>query len=288
MREFKVDKDLETMKARTASFCVQLKELTKRQRTLLKGDPRVFKAKIGQTIFIGLLILSVFWDLKDDSYNGTVGKLGAAFFLSINQTMMNLMGTVLTFSDERPVFLREQANQTYGVVPYYFSKLILEMPIIIITPLLLNSIVYFGIGFEDDAGNFFRFYLAMLCLVISATSFGYFLSSIFTKAEIAVQITPVIMMPLILFGGFFTNVESTPDWLEWIQYISPIRYSLEAMVRIEYADKHISYNGQVFDPIKRFDLNIGLTECFIALIVLGVVLRILALIALKVLVQRFQ
>jgi len=60
------------------------------------------------------------------------------------------------------------------------------------------------------------------------------------------------------------------------------------MVRIEYGDKHISYDGQVFNPIERFDLRIGLTECFIALIVLGLALRVLALIALKVLVQRFQ
>jgi len=146
----------------------------------------VFRAKFGQTIFMGLLILSIFWDLKDDSINGTVGKIGAIFFLTINQTMMNLMGTVLTFSDERPVFLREQANQTYGVVPYYFSKIILEMPIIMFLPLLINAIIYFGIGFQEDASNFFRFYLALLCLVICATSFGYFLSSIFTKAEIAV------------------------------------------------------------------------------------------------------
>jgi hypothetical protein len=32
------------------------------------------------------------------------------FFIAVNQTMMNLMGTILTFQEERPVFLREQAN----------------------------------------------------------------------------------------------------------------------------------------------------------------------------------
>jgi len=83
-------------------------------------------------------------------------------------------------------------------------------------------------------------------------------------------------------------VESAPDWIEWIQYLSPIRYGFEAMLRIEYGDKFLSYNGLVFKPIERLDLDIGLAECFITLITLGVALRILALIALKVLVSRFQ
>jgi ABC-type multidrug transport system permease subunit len=62
--------------------------------------------------------------------------------------MNSLLPSVLVFIDERPVFLREQSNQMYGVVPYCITKMIVELPILIITPLLMTLVVYFAVGFE--------------------------------------------------------------------------------------------------------------------------------------------
>jgi hypothetical protein len=38
---------------------------------------------------------------------------------------------------ERPVFLREQANKMYGVFPYYFAKMLIEIPALFLGPLAL-------------------------------------------------------------------------------------------------------------------------------------------------------
>jgi len=54
---------------------------------------------------------------------------GFLFFTTINQTMLNLMGVLLVFQEERPVFLREQANKMYRVAPYYMAKVLAELPI---------------------------------------------------------------------------------------------------------------------------------------------------------------
>jgi len=45
--------------------------------------------------------------------------------------------------------------------------------------MLWAIIIYFGVGLTITAGQFFYFYLITFMLVISASSFGYFLSSIF-------------------------------------------------------------------------------------------------------------
>jgi ABC-type transport system involved in multi-copper enzyme maturation permease subunit len=55
----------------------------------------------------------------------------------------------------------------------------------------------------------------MLLTVLCGTSLGYFLSSIFNKQEDAVGISPVILMPLVLFGGLFANSGGYPDWISW-------------------------------------------------------------------------
>jgi len=44
-------------------------------------------------------------------------------------------------------------------------------------------------------------------------------------------------MPLILFGGQFANPDAIPDWIGWIQYISPIRYGLESLTVNEFDNR---------------------------------------------------
>ena len=144
------------------------------------------------------------------------------------------MGTILTFQAERPVFLREQANKMYNVSSYYLAKIIVETPVLALTPMIFSVIVYFGIGLTITAKQFFLFYTTILLLTQCAASWGYFVSSIFEKEESATALAPIIIMPLILFGGQFANSKNIQAWISWFQYISPIRYGLEAMTVNEF------------------------------------------------------
>jgi ABC-type multidrug transport system permease subunit len=59
----------------------------------------------------------------------------------------------------------------------------------------------------------------------------------------AVSLAPVFMMPIILFGGQFANSGNIQAWIRWFQYLSPIRYGLEAFVRNEF--DHRTYNPEI-------------------------------------------
>lgn len=65
------------------------------------------------------------------------------YFVIINQFMMNMFNTLMVFQLERPVFLREQANKMYGVLPYFLAKNITDLPVLLLTPLLTALINYF-------------------------------------------------------------------------------------------------------------------------------------------------
>ena len=93
----------------------------------------------------------------------------------------------------------------YTVRAYYVAKIFAELPILTITPMLFTIVIYFKIGLAITASQFFYFFLILFLLVQCAASFGYFLSSIFDKGEIAVQVAPVVFMPILLFGGMFAN-----------------------------------------------------------------------------------
>ena len=243
----------------------------------------------------------------------------------MNHTMMNMMGTILTFQAERPVFLREQANKMYSVSAYYVAKIAAETPVLAFTPMVFAIICYFKIGLTITASQFFYFYLILLLMGQCAASFGYFVSSIFEKDEMAVAIAPVIMMPMMLFGGQFANSGNIQAWISWFQYISPIRYGYEALCRNEFENR--SYNTTaIFENLTKnytqpimnawanpqyyafaknttywteiqnpqlnpevyMNQNVGMWQCLVILAALTIGLRILSFIFLKLLVSKFQ
>lgn len=167
-----------------ASLYEQFKLLMWRNKMGLKRNPGHGRIKVSQTLFMALLCLALFHDQYD--YSEARSLIGGLFFVSVNQTMMNMMGTLLTFQQERPVFLREQANKMYTVGAYYLSKISAETPILALTPMLFSIVVYFKIGLTITASQFFYFYLIILLLAQCAASFGYFMSCIFHKEEMAV------------------------------------------------------------------------------------------------------
>ena len=125
----------------------------------------------------------------------------------------------------------------YDVTSYYLAKITTETPLLIISPMIFAVIVYFKIGLMITAAQFFYFYLILELLTQTAASFGYFMSSIFNKEETVTALAPIVVMPLILFGGQFANPQNIPDWISWFQYLSPIRYALEALVVNEFDER---------------------------------------------------
>jgi len=48
--------------------------------------------------------------------------------------------------------------------------------------------------------------------------------------QLAVQIVPLLMIPMVLFGGLNVNLSTIPAYANWIQYINPIRYGYNALL----------------------------------------------------------
>lgn len=181
------------------------------------------KARIGQTIFSGLLALAIFWDLGYDQ-EGIESKIKVIYFITIDQTMNTMFPVLMTFLNEREVFIREYANHTYGCVSYYFAKSIVELPFLALMTVMYSFIVYFGFGLNSDFGVFLNFLMVLLIIVFCAGSFGFCIGSVFTSPVAAVQVGPFCLSPLILLSGVMSNLNNISFLISWMQYISPIRY----------------------------------------------------------------
>ena len=132
------------------------------------------------------------------------------------------------------MFIREHASNSYGIFTYYSSKLALEMPLLLVLPLLENLMTFWGIGYRK--GAFMKFYIVYLLTVQVGTSIGYFISCLVENEMTAQQVTPFAVMPSVLFGGLVVNLSTLSPWIAWLQYLSPTRYAFEALLWAQYPD----------------------------------------------------
>ncbi|VVD05542.1 unnamed protein product [Leptidea sinapis] len=54
------------------------------------------------------------------------------------------------------------------------------------------------------------------------------------KIETGVYLGPVTTIPIVLFSGFFVNFNAIPDYLQWLTYLSYIRYGFEGAMLAVY------------------------------------------------------
>ena len=108
----------------------------------------------------------------------------------------------------------------------------MDLPLYLLEPVILTTILYWMVGLNPDV---LRFFIAcgIILLVtqvlttapshhdISASklvaicyqvvlSVGYFLSCLSPNVDVALAVAPVVIIPFMLFGGFFLNSGSVP------------------------------------------------------------------------------
>jgi len=242
--------------------------------------PMALQYKAMAYTVLALVSLALFWDLGD-SEQDVRSKIGATFFILAVFTYDPVYSSLMTFTSERAVFLKEYMNKTYGLLPYAISKSIIEMPFEALAAGYFSTIVYFGMGFQRDFEHYIVFTAAMMVNSVVATSIGLTIGSAITNGDTAVQSIDSIVAPFVVFSGLPVNVNSIYIWLRWVQYLSPMRYSMEILVRNEFSDRNLSP-----DPVDTLNFNIGTRNCFIILFVFILAFRILAIMLLKLTAKR--
>jgi hypothetical protein len=202
-------------------------------RSFLSSSRNPLETKIMaiQTIFIALMFGLIYLQLALDQKN--LQNINSVLFLCItNSSFSNLFGVINTFPAEIPIFLREHQNRMYRVFNYYFAKTIVEvrlflkfdltyfnlkkksfvsqLPKYIIFPIIFVSIVYWMAGLNSDIERFLICVGTIILVANCAVSFGSFLSCACPSVSAALAISGPILVPLMIFSGFFLNNATVP------------------------------------------------------------------------------
>jgi ABC-type multidrug transport system ATPase subunit len=271
-------KDVQFQIKQFAPKLLQLKATLGRGLLITRRNPMLTLVKISQMIVLGFFYCSIYFQLSSDPSDtvATFNKNGALFFLTTFHFIPSMMSFIVTFPLQRAVFLKEYSGRFYEVLPYYLSKILVEIPFALVFPIIFTCIIYYIVGFNPEFVRLVKQNVVAVILVFCSQMLGVLIGCSFDSIDVALNITPLIFMPLMLFGGFFVNSDSIPKWMTWLEYASPFRYSLEALVRNEFEDTNYLPN-----PIDSFGYSLDYTTVVLILLGMGIVLGIFGYIALR-------
>ena len=200
----------------------------------LVRNPVTLNARLAQNVLMAIISGIIFYQLGHDQ-RSIQDRTGALFFMVMSQVrapllprdiawasassrrtcpsgslgtaqvMSSTMSVVLTFPLERRLLVREQHSGMYKIWTYYIGRTSTDIALNFVFPLLFALIAYWFVGFANTARQFFTFYAALLLAVNAASSMGLALGSALPDAEVAVTITPIVLIPFVLFGGLFAS-----------------------------------------------------------------------------------
>ena len=191
------------------------------------------------------------------------------------------------FVEERGIFIKERQNNHYSTLAYCIANFLSSLPWIFLISLIASALIY-GMIQSRSGGDVFFIYLCNLFIALMvAESIMVALSAISSEFMVGLALGAGVMGLYMIVCGFFLLPQHIPDGWYWLhKYVSFHTYSFTVFMRNEFKDFNegdIDGNA-VLEFYEMDDLRIG--ECFIYLIVMMIVYRIIFYVLLRFLNRR--
>eukprot|EP00164_Ancoracysta_twista_P001279 GFYU01001677.1.p1 GENE.GFYU01001677.1~~GFYU01001677.1.p1 ORF type:complete len:808 (-),score=215.27 GFYU01001677.1:64-2487(-) len=267
---------------------------------------RCFKQKRGESM-TGIVnfqiaaitaIVSLFWFQVDRNEAHIEDKVGMLFFVSVFWGFIPMFNALSSFPVEKNVIARERQSGSYRLSAYFVAKSVSEIPIELVYPFAMVTVVYFATGLRLDAGSYFSVVAFLLLGVLTSQSVGLLISTLVMDLKKAMILSGVLMLGMMLAGGWYVDSDNVPVFVSWVRYLSFVSYSFNGLALIEF-DNNDEYGcshsiaASSFtrcpilgtDIIKHTQLQFTMGECLGGLFAIGIGCRYASYLALRYLNQ---
>eukprot|EP00746_Dinoflagellata_sp_MGD_P032781 gnl/MRDRNA2_/MRDRNA2_17812_c0_seq1.p1 gnl/MRDRNA2_/MRDRNA2_17812_c0~~gnl/MRDRNA2_/MRDRNA2_17812_c0_seq1.p1 ORF type:complete len:771 (+),score=135.43 gnl/MRDRNA2_/MRDRNA2_17812_c0_seq1:313-2313(+) len=212
--------------------------LMKRELILRKRSKFMFKAVIGRTIFFGLLMGFVWWQVPiDGSLQALQSVNGALNMLCINSFITFAIGPVQTLPLAVPTIMREHQMGMCSLSAVFWSKTVSDFPLDCLFVVLGATLPFWMIGMGDNFEIFLQFTGVYGLSVMIGSSFGYFISFLAKTPEGAFVLMLALVFPNIMFNGFIISYEQIPEYFRWLESISFCKYVYEGFLTVVWGSR---------------------------------------------------
>jgi hypothetical protein len=121
--------------------------------------------------------------------------------------------------------------------------------------------------------------LLYLIMAFEGYLFGLFFGVVCKNETIAVNLMPMAMIPMLIFGGLAVNINDIPVYIRWCQYLTPLRHSFLIMFQDQMDSARFAHFSGLDLP-EKFGVGGDVTISWICLLGLMLAYLLLAIVLL--------
>ncbi len=270
--------------AQQKSECLkQLGVLCKRYAKLIVNDRQRTSLLLLQAPLLAYLISFVANGKQFEQYEITKSLL---FALSCSAFWIGMLNAIQEICKERTILKREYMTGL-SLTSYVVSKIIVLGVLCLIQSLLVVGVFTALVGSPNSGilmEPFAELLVTTFLTALSSAAMGLFVSSLFTNADRAMTVAPILLMPQILFSGLIFKLSGTTEVSSWFAVCRwsmecygttadlnalPLRLQQEGIMIPHDAENY--FNHTVLHMLSSYGILIAFTVAFLLLsrIVLG-------------------
>jgi ABC-type multidrug transport system ATPase subunit len=205
--------------------------------------------EIGNILAITTVVAGLWWQTAVDANENRIKDLqGYVFFTSVFWGFWPMFNALTTFPSERSVLVKERASGCYRLSAYFAAKTCSDVPLYTLMPTIYAVITFHCLGlhhgYKDVAAtlsNLLVFIVVLLLNVLTAQSFGLFISTAVMDFKTAMVTAQTTMLTFMLAGGFYLDSRNIPDVLSFIPAVSFVTYSYPALMINTFRETPLSF-----------------------------------------------
>ena len=137
---------------------------------------------------------------------GVQNRDGACWFICVLLGWTGFMDAVSSFSEIYQTYQKERLNKYYSIPTFALGHYLGDLPYHIFYPSLFMCIVYFSVGLNFITCYKFFVALAMANMIfLTAAAYGFFFACFVPGILKSITASPVVLVPLQIFAGYFVN-----------------------------------------------------------------------------------
>ncbi|KAJ7455204.1 pleiotropic drug resistance ABC transporter [Mycena galericulata] len=216
----------------TTSLFMQARAVMLRRVQIILGAKTGTLITILTFILQGIIVGSVFVNIPDST--SAFFSRGGVMFFALLFAALSSMAEIASLFTQRPIVLRQSKAALYHPFIEALALTLVDLPITFATTAVFAILLYFIVGLQRTAAQFFIFYLFLFTMAVTMKAFFRAIAAAFKDPAPAQSVAGILLLGLVVYTGYTIPKPSMIGALRWITYINPLRYGFEGVVANEF------------------------------------------------------
>ncbi|TRM62061.1 ABC-2 type transporter-domain-containing protein [Schizophyllum amplum] len=214
------------------SIPMQTRAVMLRRVQMTMGNFLATGINIFTFVFQGLIMGSVYL-LAPATTSAYFSRTGVLFFALLFSALVT-MAEIPSLFTQRPIILRHRNWGFYHPFIDALALFLVDIPITFLNCTVWGVILYFMVGLQTSAAQFFIFFLFLFVSTITMKSWFRALAAAFSAEASAQSFAGISILVFSIYTGYTIPRPSMIGALKWLTWINPLRYAYESIVTNEF------------------------------------------------------